>query len=182
MSAWNKPSFILTALAALFFFTSPAAAWSTPIDPDDPKFDPTVFRLENYPPHEDKDMLLPAALMKMFPPGTEKAYIDKILISQAGMKSAKAKSGNYYEYLKASADLSGWDAYIEYDKKNRSSSFYLGIVRLYGKNAYLEERDTQRWLPSKVQNKLDAIENKMKPLRYKYLGSGEGLVEDRTAP
>lgn len=49
-------------------------------DPNDPRFDPMEFRFENY----TDDSSLRVALKKVFPVGTDHAYVDEVLIQKGG--------------------------------------------------------------------------------------------------
>ena len=57
------------------------------IDPNDPNFDPLKFRFEDY----KADRRIEEVIKIMFPEGTDKEKIDKILINVAGAKGFEQK-------------------------------------------------------------------------------------------
>jgi hypothetical protein len=138
------------AFAALFLLSTPTATWSMSetlaiTDPDDPNFDPEDFRFENYdqmrsyPKGEGwrKDPLT-RALVKMFPPGTDRAYVDKILVEQAGALANKnpravhLRQGDVgYSYLWPPRTVGGWVVSFIY-RNDKSVSMKMGTNLVYG--------------------------------------------------
>ena len=151
-------------------------------DPDDPKFDPMQFRFEYYKDRYGNEWDLPKALIKMFPPGTDKAYIDKILVEQAGARNYEApeKKRKFVYRWPSNASLGGEIFFIYYDENNRSASFFSSVVRYYERNDY---RDlSQEAIDAKhehVFGKQDDnyVESHMRPIRKQYLGVENGLVK-----
>lgn len=66
-------------------------------DPNDPKFDINQFEFNDHRARDD----IAEVFMKAFPIGTEKSFIDSILIDAAGAKSERSKTYKnlviYYE-------------------------------------------------------------------------------------
>ncbi len=95
-------------------------------DPDDPRFDVSKFRYENY--RETNDHFR-RKITKIFPIGTDKFYVDKILVKQAG---ARAPSPNDlteyhnpgdtdYTYIKGS-----WLVRFIFDNNNKTVMMKMG--------------------------------------------------------
>ena len=65
-------------------------------DPNDPNFEPSLFRFENYTTERE----LRNALITMFPKGTKRDYVDHILIDNANLQSGlrAGDDGGYYIY------------------------------------------------------------------------------------
>lgn len=133
---------VLLALLLVFstlFFIGQAMDSLKVIDPSDPRFDPMKFRFEDYAGlHTDPEpKLLTPALLKMFPPGTEEAYIDKILVEQAGAGKYKYRGNDKgYRYSRyAMGGLTGWVVIVIYDD-GKSVSLRRGPSR----NLYEQKR------------------------------------------
>lgn len=101
------------------------------IDPGDPRFNPEKFRFEDYAQSGELYELLSAALLIMFPPGTEKEYIEHILVKNAGASARLNASGNYTYSLMTHGGLSGWIINIQYDDENRAIAMYRRGTPLY---------------------------------------------------
>jgi hypothetical protein len=151
----------------------------TPVitDPDDPAFNPEEFRFEHYSEDKGNQWDLPAALLKIFPPGTPHSYIDKILVDQAGMKTALGRSGDRYDYMRTLTGLGGWLVHVFYDGNDRSRVFYLGGNRLYGEWKEIDKNNADNSTPgSNTKRAYELLEQTMRPIRKKYLGDPEGLI------
>ena len=64
-------------------------------DPNDPRFDPMQFKLANY---RDISNAVPV-LAQMFPIGTDRKYVDKILVENAGARAVEKFSGTVTYYF-----------------------------------------------------------------------------------
>jgi hypothetical protein len=106
------------------------------IDPNDTNFDPMEFRFEDYPSEsKHKDDLTPfmihEAYRVMFPVGTPKHRVDKILVEQAGATSKKSykKEMNehsiYYRKDKLT-NLSAWILNVRYDNDFKLKNIKIG--------------------------------------------------------
>lgn len=173
---------VLAVLAGGFFTY---ACWYTDIrpiffghvitDPDDPKFDPTQFRFEYY--WQGKERELPAALLKMFPPGTDMAYVDKVLLTETKYsyltirkeEDQRSPDGSVtYGYVidyNVKWDLAGGERVrFTFDKNNKSIWLYFGGL-LYS--------DSHR-PPIKPPI---SDEDGLRPIRKKYLGVEDGYLK-----
>ncbi len=84
----------LCVLAALVWYVvlEYPAPWKI-IDPADPRFDPMKFEFTDYGPNTE----LQKTLNTLFPPGTEKTYVDKILGNIGGARIEKVTGKNPYK-------------------------------------------------------------------------------------
>jgi hypothetical protein len=120
-------SILTLAVGALFITMS---LLSTPpkniiSNPNDPKFNPMEFSLENYVRTSDA---IPV-LVKMFPAGTEKTYVEGIIVQMAGARTAIYRDRTVAYYLQAPLRFetginlrkckSDWVFEVQYDQKNR---------------------------------------------------------------
>lgn len=150
-------------------------------DPSDPRFDPMKFSFRDYTKKRGNEWDLPAALLKMSPPGTDKAYVEKILIDVADAEMQKySEHRNYYIFHWPSFKaMEGSVVNIQYSNKNKSDTLYLGGNRLYESRSYKTSLrpDVREYIETQEQKMTDGdkfLEEKMRPIRKKYLGdSGE---------
>jgi hypothetical protein len=108
------------------------------IDPDDPRFEPEQFAFEDY---EGNEHLLPGALKKAFPPGTDKAYVDRILVEAGNTSITKNEGEGDYTYLwpKDGSGLTGHVLRVFY-RDNKTVYLGAGSNALYGrKSDYVDE-------------------------------------------
>lgn len=160
----------------------PIFAGKVVTNPDDPKFDPMKFRFEYYGGKYGNDWDLPAALLRMFPPGTDKSYIDKILVEQADSEAGVDKSStNRYGYRWPSfSSLGGHAILMDFDAHDKSITFLLGGNRLYESSSYRESfsPEAQEYIVRMdKQYPKTELEDKMRPVRKKYLGIEDGFIK-----
>lgn len=149
------------------------------VDPDSPDFDRSKFRFEYYSSSAETRQLLIPALLKMFPPGTDKDVIDKVLVTrgesvsgsldqQFGMPGAIRYDWPDPEGWFGLNGLSGHVVIVTYNIQNKSAGLRLNGARLYG----VEASSTKRALTSEAREALEAI---LRPLRKKYIGNEDGF-------
>ncbi|MCB9989805.1 MAG: hypothetical protein H6867_00310 [Rhodospirillales bacterium] len=98
-------------------------------DPSDPNFDPMQFRFEDYRSREE----FQPVLRQMFPVGTPKEHIDKILIDAGGAKDKGVTlySRGFYRYeykpwyfpiteMLAFSNCMPWSVRVCYDEQQKS--------------------------------------------------------------
>jgi hypothetical protein len=117
-------------------------------NPGDPRFDPKQFSFSNYNRHRGNEGEFNKAIAKMFPPGTDKAYVDKILVEQSHAEASQnqnspdhAPGETDYTYIWGS-----WLVNVVYDYNNKTVALIINPKRPeYGFNRYLLqfERDKQ---------------------------------------
>jgi len=159
------------------FFVGPIVS-----NPDDPNFDPMKFRFQHYRAKRGNEWELPAALLKMFPPGTDKRYIDEILVGQAGTESQAVKSrpGRYGYHWPSFASIGGHAILIDFDENGKSETIFLGSNRLYESRSYqLSRSEAMRaYEDERVKtNAEDDLERRMRPIRKKYLKNEHGFID-----
>lgn len=95
------------------------------IDPNDAGFNPEKFKFEDYSGlHTDiEPALLSGVLVKMFPPGTDEAYVDQILVERAGAQKRvyqKDIKHGYVYHKEALGGLTGWVVIVIYDEERKT--------------------------------------------------------------
>jgi hypothetical protein len=169
------------------------------IHPDDPKFDPKEFRFGNYFNNtRDGEMEFLGALLKTFPPGTSKEFIEDIIVNKNRADRGTPTKEDIAERLQGYL----WEAsyrlptskdnshparpttiqvvmLIGYDENDRSTYMRVGQTRLYGQKTSIEQaeekpdwRDTPEMLKAR-----QARENEAKAVRQKYLGSPDAYLD-----
>lgn len=78
--------------------------------------------------------MLTHALVKMFPPGTDESYVDKILVDQAKASKGEHRGHNAYVYHReALGGLSGWVVVVVYDDRGKTIELGRGTKTIYSK-------------------------------------------------
>src|SRR5262245_22998176 len=135
----------LISLAALFFF------WPHSVikNPDDPRFDPKEFRFSNYS-QKYEYLLFDKVMLKMFPPGTDKSYVQQILVRQGGADCSKQQmppnsdpGEEYYNCHWPPRGIGGWVVVVVYNKEHKSMALVMNPKKpLYGIDPiYAYQRD-----------------------------------------
>jgi hypothetical protein len=76
-------------------------------DPNDPRFDPMKFSMRDY----NTEPSLQNALVRIFPKGTSKDYVDSILVKRNGLSRGiiNNEDGSFFiTYYKDNHDFSRW--------------------------------------------------------------------------
>lgn len=115
-------------------------------DPDDPRFDAAKFRFSNYSSIKGNESQFNRAILKMLPPGTPKAYFDKILVKQAGARVTRNQTTPHHEagesdytYIWSPSGLGGWLVNVVFDADNKSVALIMNPSKpAYGVNRYLQ--------------------------------------------
>ena len=118
-------------------------------NPDYKQFDPKQFQFSHYNHLARNEHEFNKALLKMFPPGTDKAYVEQILIKQAHATASPVEITKYhdpgdtdYSYIYGS-----WQVRFIFDSNNKSKMMKTGGVLHYGhdpKSAFWRERGHER--------------------------------------
>jgi hypothetical protein len=150
---------ISALVAAVFLFAAfvyPEQVWSmaeTPLitDPDDPRFDPKHFRFENYSETNDH---FKRSITKMFPPGTDRACVEKILIEQGGATGGKNEANprippelTSYTYRWPPGGMGTWLVRFHFDANDKSTMMTMGAGPIYGADPlyeWVQERKRKR--------------------------------------
>lgn len=161
----------------------PVFAGKVVTDPDDPKFDPMQFRFEYYNSRSGNEWDLPKALIKMFPPGTNKTYIDKVLIEVAGARSFKDMGDSITHTYRwpSTASLGGEIFLVCFNEKSESRTFFSSSVRFYEDKNYTFIRGKSMIAHHKKLDKAGSdahkyLESHMRPIRKKYLDIEDGIL------
>lgn len=108
-------------------------------NPDDPRFDPKEFRFANYSRFRNNEGDVRGALAKAFPPGTDKSFVDKILIRKADAWVAENQKTQYhdpahhdYSYVWSPSGMGGWVVRFIFDETNKSVMMKTGKRTIYG--------------------------------------------------
>jgi hypothetical protein len=116
-------------------------------NPDDSRFDPRQFRFSNYSHKRGNEPEFNKALLRMFPPGTDRAYVEEILVQQGhavaslNRNSPDHKPGETdYTYVWGS-----WLVNFVFDSDNKSVAMITAPSRpLYGINRYLLQFEREK--------------------------------------
>lgn len=141
----------LSIITVLLLINAPTGAWSMAeqpaaqsvvTDPDDPQFDPKEFRLQNYSRSRGNNAQLPKALVKIFPPGTDKTYVEEILVKQGNARVGVNQITEYhnpgdsdYTYIWSPSGLSGKLVRFVFDENNKATMMTMGKTPIYGVDA-----------------------------------------------
>jgi hypothetical protein len=113
------------------------------------RFDPKEFQFGYYSYIARNEGEFNPALLKMFPPGSDKTYVDQILVKQAHAEAAKNQLSEYHEA--GDSDYSyiygTWQVRFIFDKSNRTKMMKTGKVLHYGTdplNTFWEEKAHER--------------------------------------
>lgn len=82
---------VIVCMGALMSFTNPFKV----TDPNDPRFDPMEFRFEDY---HDENLTVREVFPILFPIGTSKEYVDKVLVQAGNAKTYQSKT-NQSEWI-----------------------------------------------------------------------------------
>jgi len=103
------------------------------IDPNHPNFDPLQFKFEDYADPEEAGFSKHDVFKVIFPIGTPKSYIDKILIDGAGAEintvSSNEKRTIYYK--NKVWNLSSYRVYLYFDQDSKLINIGAGYIDLY---------------------------------------------------
>ena len=103
----------LSIFALVFMVTYPyTRPYLTVRDPESRWFRPENFRFENYP--RSGDRYYQAGVDKMFPKGTPRAYVEKILVDRAGAWVSPGQNRTVAYHRRNNA-LFGWVVIVQYD-------------------------------------------------------------------
>jgi hypothetical protein len=146
---WKKALILVVAVVLLgFVLNGVHMRYLLVTNPDDPRFDPRQFRFSNYSKPRGNEPEFKKAITKMFPPGTDKAYVDKILVDRAGARVDKNQNSRFhnptdqdYTYVWSPSGLGGWLVNFIFDEHNKSRMMRMGITPIYGINPKAKWRE-----------------------------------------
>lgn len=150
-------------------------------DPDDPRFDPMQFRFEYYKSRYANEWDLPRALIKMFPPGTDKSYINKMLVERAGAGVSRSieNEATYAYRWPHNASMAGESFLVWIDAQEKSRSFFSAGVHYYEDRTF-SNKFMIKHNKKAAQNPTDGfkyVEGHMRPIRKKYLSAEDGVLQ-----
>jgi hypothetical protein len=112
-------------------------------DARDKRFDPKKFQFTHYSHMARNESEFNIALLKMFPPGTDKAYVEKILVKQAGATVSKNNAGRFHNPGESAYSYiwGNWQVSFVFDENNKTDTMKTGGVLHYGTDRKKEWRE-----------------------------------------
>lgn len=146
-----KPTLVLIAVAVLgVILWGVYMRYFIVTNPDEPGFDPKQFRFSNYTRARGNEHDVRKALAKMFPLGTDKVYVDDILMKRAGAWIGNNENTEYhqrgdedYTYVWSPSGMGGWTVRFIYDEDKKTKMMKMGKRSIYGvdpKDKFWEEK------------------------------------------
>jgi hypothetical protein len=115
---WGFYALILTAMFTYNWYEAPFKVK----DPAEPGFNPDKFRFRDY--YQNDNISLYEAYRKLFPPGTPKEFVDRVLVDAGGAKGRKLPDANIWLYRRPANSIKGGaQDVISYDDNNRFVGF-----------------------------------------------------------
>lgn len=107
------------------------------------QFDPKKFQFYHYSHVARNEREFNIALLKMFPAGTDKAYVDKILVEQAQASMMKNQTSRFHKPGQTSYSYiwGTWQVGFIFDENNKTETMMTGQVVHYGTDPKKEWRE-----------------------------------------
>lgn len=104
--------------------------------PGDRDFNPEDFRFDDFEKftHKTKDgkIKIEDVLLQMFPLGTSKEYVDRILVDNAKAQAMENLNGGFgYQKNIGKLNLDAWVLNFQFDEKMKTKSMQLGKHTIY---------------------------------------------------